>query len=77
MKRQKLNEIFDVFDSDSDDHISAQKIELHSIPTELLEVFSPLLVEMEELGQPLDRDEFVDASLRLYHVFFIFNSLDT
>ena len=27
---------------------------------------------MEELGQPLDRDEFVDAALRLYHVSHIY-----
>ncbi len=48
--------------------ISAAKIDLHTLPTDLLEVFSPLLCEMEEIGTTLDRDEFLDASLRLYTV---------
>lgn len=29
-------------------------------------MFSPLLCEMEEIGTTLDRDEFMDASLRLF-----------
>jgi hypothetical protein len=38
------------------------------LPSELLDIFSPLLVEMEEISQSLDQDEFVDASLRLMNV---------
>ena len=48
--------------------ISASKIDLHTLPTELLELFSPLLCEMEEIGTTLDRDEFIDASIRLLNV---------
>lgn len=33
---------------------------------EVLEIFTPLFCEMEELGQTLDADEFVDATKRLY-----------
>jgi hypothetical protein len=33
---------------------------------ELLEVFTPLFCEMEELGQNLDEEEFIDAAGRLY-----------
>ena len=48
--------------------ISAQKIDLHSLPTDILEVLSPLLCEMEELGTTLNLEEFLDAALRLYNV---------
>ena len=53
-------------DDQRDGVISATKIDLHTLPTDILEVFSPLLCEMEEIGTSLDKDEFVDASLRLY-----------
>ncbi len=33
---------------------------------ELLEVLTPLFCEMEELGQTLDEEEFIDAAGRLY-----------
>jgi hypothetical protein len=51
---------------DTEGIISASKIDLHSLPTDILEVFSPLLCEMEELGTTLNLEEFLDASLRLY-----------
>lgn len=69
-KRQKFNEIFDMFDSDFDGIISSIKIDLSSVPVEVANVFQPLILEMEEIGQSLDRDEFVDASLRLFNVRF-------
>lgn len=73
-KKQKLNEIFDIFDSDFDGIISANKIELSYIPSDLLAIFKPLITEMEDIGQSLDRDEFVDASFRLFNVRFIYIS---
>ena len=51
---------------DQEGIISAQKIDLHSVPTDILEAFSPLLCEMEELGTTLNLEEFLDASHRLY-----------
>ena len=33
---------------------------------DLLEVLTPLFCEMEELGQTLDEEEFIDAAGRLY-----------
>ena len=53
---------------DEEGIISALKIDLHSLPTDILEVLSPLLCEMEELGTTLNSSEFLDASLRLYNV---------
>jgi hypothetical protein len=31
-------------------------------------VFKPLIEELQDLGEPLDREEFVDATNRLYQV---------
>lgn len=59
-------DIFEVFDSDQDGIISATKIDLQTLPTEILEIFTPLLCEMEEISTTLDREEFLEASLRLY-----------
>ena len=41
-------------------------IDISMIEPALLEVLSPLFVEMEELCQALDEEEFVDALRRLY-----------
>lgn len=67
-KKQKLGEIFELMDSDFDGFISAQKIELGGLSPDLIRIFYPLIVEMEEINQGLDKDEFVDASLRLFNV---------
>ena len=55
-----------MLDSDGDGLISAQKIDISVLTPEILEVFTPLFCEMEELGQTLDIEEFVDASKRLF-----------
>jgi hypothetical protein len=57
-----------MLDSDNDGLISAMKIDITPIETSLLEVMSPLLIELEEIGQPLDYSEFFDALNRLYEV---------
>lgn len=57
-----------MFDSDQDGVISAHKVDLHTLAPEILEVFSPLLCEMEEIGTSLDREEFIDAASRLFQV---------
>lgn len=67
-RRAKLSDIFDVFDADQDGVISATKIDLYTLPTEMLELFSPLICEMEEINTTLNREEFIDASIRLLNV---------
>jgi len=69
-KRERIIEIFDLLrpDGDQDGIISATHIDLHTLPTEILEVLSPLLCEMEELDTTLNLEEFLDASMRLYNV---------
>ena len=65
-KIKKFSDIFRVLDSDGDGTISAQRIDITSIDPNLLQVLSPLFCEMEELGQTLDEDEFIEAIGRLY-----------
>ena len=55
-------------DSDGDGQISAQRIDITQIQPDLLVVMTPLFNEMEELGQNLDEEEFIDAVCRLYDV---------
>ena len=66
MKIQRFSELFKKLDSDNDGQVSAQRIDITGISPELLEVLTPLFCEMEELGQTLDEDEFIDAAGRLY-----------
>ena len=54
-----------MLDSDKDGEISADKIDISKLESHILEAFSPLLCEMEELGQSLNFEEFYEASERL------------
>ena len=49
-KQESFNQIFKWLDSDKDGLISATAIDISMIDTPLLEVLSPLLVELEELA---------------------------
>ena len=65
-KQQAFNQIFTWLDSDGDGLISAMRIDISMLDTDLLEVISPLFIELEEIGQPLDQEEFIGALGRLY-----------
>jgi len=65
MKERRLKDIFTTLDHDGDNVISANKIDISGLPTDLLEVLTPLFCEMEESDQTLNFDEFYDASDRL------------
>jgi 5S rRNA maturation endonuclease (ribonuclease M5) len=65
-KARKFQEIFILLDSDNDGTISAEKIDISILSPKILDIFTPLFCEMEELGQSLDVEEFIDASMRLY-----------
>ena len=65
-KFEAFQQIFIWLDSDRDGHISADKIDISLLSADLLEVLSPLFMEMEELSQALDAEEFIDAVNRLY-----------
>lgn len=69
MQRKKLeafSKIFKWLDSDKDGQISSMKIDISQIEPDLLEAISPVLIELEELNEPLDAEEFCDALGRLY-----------
>ena len=53
-KTQNFIQIFQMLDSDGDGQISAYRIDITSLESELLQVLSPLFVEMEELGMSLN-----------------------
>jgi len=55
-----------MLDSDGDGQISAYRIDISSLDPELLQVLSPLFIEMEEMGMSLNLEEFQDAANRLY-----------
>lgn len=65
-KTTKLQEIFNKLDSDGDGLISTAKIDTTPLDSQLSLIFRPLLNELEALSEPLNCEEFVDASLRLY-----------
>ena len=67
-RKNKLGEIFERLDDDQDGEISSHKINLSCLNHELLNAFRPLLNELDQLQYPLDKEEFVDASMRLYDV---------
>ena len=68
MRKKKLGEIFDEMDDDQDGEISHSLINTKFLSLELKHAFKPLLQELEQLQQPLDREEFIDAGMRLYNV---------
>lgn len=55
-------------DSDNDGEISSGAINIRVLDNQLISAFKPLFNELEVLQQPLDREEFVDAAIRLYDV---------
>lgn len=65
-RRNKIGEIFEKLDSDQDGLVSTEKMELAALSDELHELFKPLLIELEQLQEPLNKEEFVDATNRLY-----------
>ena len=65
-KQDAFQQIFQWLDSDRDGHISAERIDISLLSADMLEVLSPLFMEMEELSQALDAEEFIDAVGRLY-----------
>ena len=61
-----MNEIFSMLDANGNGKISADEINLDVIPTEVLVLLKPLLVEMENFDEDLDREEFIDSSFALF-----------
>jgi len=58
--------LFHLFDRDCNGRISAIHINLDFIPTDILVIFKPLLIELETYNEDLDEEEFVESALVLY-----------
>ena len=61
----KLEEIFKLFDANNNGKISADEVCLDKVNAELLIVFKPLLIEMENFQEDLDKEEFIESALCL------------
>lgn len=70
LKRKKLVEIFKLLDHNDDGLISSSKIDIGKLTTEVLEIFSPLLIEMEDTQVELDQESFVEAGMKVFEVFW-------
>ena len=57
--------IFDAFDSMGNNMISASDIDLDRVKPEIILIFKPLLLEMEQYNEELDKDEFIESGLTL------------
>ena len=63
--RNKLADIFDVLDPEYTGFISADTVDIQKVPTEILKILQPLLVELESFNEKLDLQEFIESALTL------------
>ena len=63
--KNKLAEIFDLFDANGNGKLTPDEINLDKVSAEILIIFKPLLVEMEIYNEDLDKDEFIESALSL------------
>jgi len=56
------------FDSNGNGFISSDEINLDNVSAQILEIFSPLFVEMESLDEQLSKEDFQDSAFNLYQV---------
>lgn len=68
IKTKKIEEFFNLLDSDKDGEISATKIEISKLPIFVLEKLAPMLYEMEQMNLTLDFFNFQQAFLKLTNV---------
>ena len=64
--------IFEKFDKNQNGQITAETVDLESVPLDIVIIFRPLLMEIEAYNEKLDRDEFIESSLALLQVSFHF-----
>jgi hypothetical protein len=68
LKIAHFSDIFRKMDSDGDGQISCQQIDLSQVEPEVLGVLEQIFGEMEEMGQALTEEEWVEACCRLHEV---------
>ena len=60
--------LFNELDSDQDDLISSVRINLNNIPNNILNIIKPLLTELKEDNQSLNKNEFIHAMDKLFEI---------
>ena len=54
-----------MFDLNWQGRISADEVNLDLVSAQILQIFKPLLCELEAFDEELDREEFIESSLAL------------
>ncbi|KAM3134662.1 hypothetical protein pb186bvf_013304 [Paramecium bursaria] len=60
-----LSKLFDQLDHDGDGQIDAIRIDISGVEQKILNIFKPLLLEMEDGQHILTKAEFIESSIRL------------
>lgn len=68
LKIKSFRKIFKQLDSDNDNIISFDKIELNTIPNEVINVLLPILNELKEEKESLNENEFIQACDQLFKI---------
>ena len=65
-KQRAFNNLFNDLDSDQDGIISGINININKIPKKIINIIEPLLIELKEENQTLNKDEFILAMDKLF-----------
>ena len=69
MKKYKTFEkIFNLFDSDNDNQISNNNIDISKIPKNVIKVLNPIIDEVKKSEEPIIKDDFIEGCFKLYQV---------
>ena len=65
---QVFTQIFRVLDSDHDNQISANAINIAALPAETVKALKPIFEELDDMQEGINEIEFVEAAGRLYEI---------
>lgn len=54
--------MFHAFDADDNGYISSEEVNFDNVSAQILEIFMPLFVEMESMGETLSKEDFCRAA---------------
>ena len=61
----KLGKIFELLDHLDKGRVTADDISLENVPIEIILILKPLLLEIEEFKESLDKEEFTESAASL------------
>ena len=62
MRRRRLEQYFELMDSDNDGFISADAISLENLSTEVIEILGPVISDLEKYGVTMSQRSWVEHS---------------